>query len=148
MSRRAQFMTFRGRAGCKLPTMSGMKQILFSLLLLLFALDASSADSCAVKRPRTAMDDAMDEIHAVLNGDNDRAEEVVAKWQPQIALELEKPGTPSAAALHAAVDLARQLVNLGRREEARTFFARVSKLDPNGEWGRKAAGHIRSMGSR
>lgn len=128
--------------------MSAMNPILIATLLLLFATSNASAESCAVKGQRTAMDDAMDEIHAVLNGDNDRAEEVVEKWQPQVALELAKAGKPTVSALHAAVDLGRQLVNLGRRDEARSLFQRVASIDADGEWGRKAAGHIRSMGSR
>jgi hypothetical protein len=127
--------------------MSRMKKILMLLFLLTFAVSAwAGGDGCTPKGPRTAMDDAMDEIHAALSGDKN-PEQVVARWLSPVALELEKPGTPSAATLHAAVDLGRQLARLGRREEARALFDRVAAIDREGDWGRKAGGHIRSMGA-
>lgn len=125
-----------------------MKNFLILFFLLFVAVNASAAgDGCTPKGPRTAMDDAMDEIHASLSGDKS-PEQVVAKWLSPVALELEKPGAPNATTFHAAVDLGRQLVQLGRREEARALFDRIAVLDRDGEWGKKAAGHIKSMGGK
>lgn len=147
VTRSAQLVTFRGRHPRRRPTMRRMKKILILLFLLTFAVNAwAGGDGCTAKGPRTAMDDAMDEIHASLSGDKN-PEQVVAKWLSPVALELEKPGAPSATALHAAVDLGRQLVQLGRRDEARALFDRIANIDREGEWGRKASGHIRSMGA-
>jgi hypothetical protein len=129
--------------------MRRMKKILMLLLLLTFASTALAAgEGCTPKGPRTVMDDALDEIHAAINGEHNRPEDVVNKWLPQVALELEKPGTPSSVAFHAAVDLGRQLVHLGRRDEARAMFERITAINRDGEWGRKASGHIKSMGGK
>jgi len=43
------------------------------------------------------------------------------------------------------VDLGIQLTRLKRTEEARRLFSRIHELDPDGDWGTKAAGHLKKI---
>ena len=101
------------------------------------------AQSCALTTPE--LEKALDAVHAARDGNVAQSERVVKKWLPRATQALGSDRKPPTDWLHLAVDLGRELTRAGRADEARKLFSRVAELDPEGDWGHKAAARIKEI---
>lgn len=101
------------------------------------------AESCSLATPELRK--ALDAVHAARDGSEDDARRVIAAWLPKTTEMLASDGEVPKEWLHLAVDLGREMVRLRRTHTPRKLFARVRELDPQGDWGQKAAAHLAEL---
>jgi len=105
-----------------------------------------ATESCSITTPE--LDKALDAVHAARDGSAAESERVVKEWLPRVTQVLASDRKVLKEWLHVAVDLGRELTRLERTDEAHKLFSRVAKLDPKGEWGKKAATHMKDLDGR
>ncbi len=103
-----------------------------------------SAQSCETTTAELTA--AIDAVHEVRDASRSDAAKVVDEWQPRVVIALARVGEIEDSWLHLGVDIARELVRLGRVDEARRLLSQVSSRESDSSWRKQAKEELEKLG--